>query len=57
MRTSALTPARYLALTCALVLGAGGCGDGSKTPALSRTEEVVRSAPIPPENSPKLGVV
>lgn len=57
MRTPAMLPFRYLALSCALVLGALGCGDGSKTPALSRTEEVVRSAPVPPENAPKLGVV
>jgi hypothetical protein len=48
---------RELALPCALALGAAGCDGGAKTPALSRTEEVVRSAPIPGENAPKLGVV
>ena len=56
MRPSALPRLRSLALP-ALVLGAVGCGDGSKTPALSRTEEVVRNAPVPAENAPKLGVV
>src|SRR5689334_21144025 len=46
-----------LALPCALVLGVAACDGGAKTPALSRSEEVVRNAPIPPENAQKLGVV
>lgn len=57
MRTPASLRLRDLALPCALGLGVVGCDGGSKAPALSRTEEVVRSAPIPPENAPKLGVV
>src|SRR5437868_12221655 len=56
MRTSTLR-FRELALPCALGLVVAACDDGPKTPALSRSEEVVRSAPIPPENAPKLGVV
>lgn len=34
-----------------------GCDDAAKTPALSRSEQVVRNAPVPPESAPKLGVV
>ena len=56
MRTSAFR-FRNLALACALGSAAAACDVGSKTPALSLREEVVRSAPIPPENAPKLGVV
>jgi hypothetical protein len=56
MRTPAIC-FRDLALLCALGLGAAACDGGAKTPALSRTEEVVRSAPVPPENAPKLGIV
>src|SRR3954469_8377643 len=48
---------RQLALPCALGLGAAACDGHSKTPALSRTEEVVHNAPVPAENAPKLGVV
>jgi hypothetical protein len=48
---------RDLALPCALAIGVAGCDGGDKTPVLSRTAEVVRSAPIPAENAPKLGVV
>src|SRR5690349_3840701 len=57
MRTPGLLHARALALPLALSWGSLGCGDGTKAPALSHTEEVVRSAPIPAENAPKLGVV
>jgi len=56
MRTLAIR-LRDLALPCALALGSAACDDGPKTPALSRAEEVVRNAPVPPENAPKLGVV
>ncbi len=45
-----------LALGAALVFSVGGC-DTPKGPALSRTEDVVRTAPVPPENAPQLGVV
>lgn len=45
-----------LALGAALVFGVGGC-DTPKGPALSRTDEVVRTAPVPPENAPQLGVI
>jgi hypothetical protein len=48
---------RDLALPCALALGAVACDGKAKGPALSHIEEVVRSAPIPAENGPKLGVV
>jgi len=56
MRTLAIR-LRNLALPCALGIAAAACDGGPKTPALSRSEEVVRSAPIPPENAPKLGIV
>jgi len=56
MRTTTIR-LRELALPCALLLGAAACDGGAKTPALSRSEEVVRNAPIPPENAPKLGIV
>lgn len=56
MRTLAIR-LRDLALTCALGFGVVACDGGAKTPALSRSEEVVRSAPIPPENAPKLGII
>jgi hypothetical protein len=56
MRTPAIC-LRDLALLCALGLGAAACDGGAKTPALSLREEVVRNAPIPPENAPKLGIV
>jgi hypothetical protein len=46
-----------LALPCALGLGAAACDGDGKAPALSRSEEVVRNAPVPGENAPKLGVV
>lgn len=57
MRTLATLRFRQLALPCALGLGALGCENGPKTPALSRAEDVVRSAAVPPENAPKLGVI
>jgi hypothetical protein len=57
MLTSASLRLRQLALPCALGLGAAACDGDPKTPALSRSEEVVRSAPVPGENAPKLGVV
>ena len=48
---------RQLALPCALGLAAAACDGDRKTPALSRTDQVVHSAPVPGENAPKLGVV
>jgi hypothetical protein len=57
MLTFASLRLRPLALPCALGLGAAACDGDPKTPALSRREEVVRSAPMPGENAPKLGVV
>jgi hypothetical protein len=45
------------AIAVAGAVAVAGCSDGAKAPALSRTEQVVRSAPVPPENAPKLGVV
>ena len=48
---------RQLALPWALGLGAAACDGGSKTPALSRSEGEVHSAPVPAENAPQLGVV
>ncbi|HVY31766.1 MAG TPA: L,D-transpeptidase [Polyangiaceae bacterium] len=47
----------HYALLCAVALAGWGCDGGSKAPALSHTEEVVRQAPVPPENGPKLGIV
>lgn len=47
----------HYALPCAVALAGWGCEGGAKAPALSHTEEVVRQAPVPPENGPKLGVV
>ncbi len=57
MRTLATLRFADLALASALACGLVGCSGGSKAPALSHTEEVVRSAPVPAENAPKLGVV
>lgn len=56
MRASRNYRTSELALGAALVFGLGGC-DTPRGPALSRTEDVVRTAPIPPENGPLLGVV
>jgi hypothetical protein len=55
MRTPSPLRLGECALLGALALGSWGCDGGSKAPALSRPE-VVRNAPIPPENAPKLGV-
>ncbi len=57
MRTPGTLRLADLTLACALACGAVACSGGSKAPALSRTEEVVRSAPVPAENAPKLGVI
>jgi hypothetical protein len=57
MRTPAKLDPRAFALVLAFALATGACGDGSKTPALSRSNDVVREAPQPPENGPQLGVV
>ena len=57
MQASVRLRFRHLALPCALGLGVAACDGGSKAPALSRTEQVVRSAPVPAENGPQLGVV
>lgn len=45
-----------LALAFALVLGAWGCKKVD-APALSRSEGMVRTAPVPPENAPQLGII
>ncbi len=42
--------------TCLLACALSAC-DGEKGPALSRADEVVRTAPVPPENAPRLGVI
>lgn len=47
---------RAVISACALSLLALACDD-AKTPALSRVEPVVRTAPEPPENGPQLGVI
>ena len=57
MRTASKLRLRARALPCALALGAWGCDGGSKAPALSHSENIVKDAPVPPENAPKLGVV
>ena len=57
MRSPRKLDALALAAACMAVLASFGCDGGSKTPALSRTEGIVRSAPIPEENAAKLGVV
>jgi hypothetical protein len=46
-----------LAISVALALAGAACDDGAKTPALSHTQPLVRNAPTPPENGPKLGIV
>jgi hypothetical protein len=56
MRTESALRAPQAALLLALLAAASACGD-DKSPALSRTEDVVRTAPIPAENGPRLGVV
>ena len=56
LRAQPLRLCQY-ALSCALALANAGCNDGTKAPALSRVEDVVRAAPIPPEDGPRLGVV
>ena len=48
---------RDFALPCALALGVPACDGKAKGPALSHIEDVVRSAPTPAENGPKLGVI
>lgn len=57
MHTSANLGLLHRALVSALVVGAIGCDDGAKTPSLSRSEGIVRDAPVPPDNGPQLGVV
>jgi hypothetical protein len=49
--------ARTLIAALALVWAGSACSDGAKGPALSHTQQVVRNAPTPPENGPKLGIV
>jgi len=56
MRSNRQQLLHQLSLGCALVAFAGGC-DTTKAPALSRTEDVIRTAPTPPENGPQLGVI
>jgi hypothetical protein len=50
-------PLHTAALACTLALGGLSCDDVTKTPALSHTRQVVRNAPVPPENGPKLGAI
>jgi len=57
MRTPGQLRLRDLALPCALALGAAACDGKTKTPALSHTEDVVRSSPVPPENASRLGII
>jgi hypothetical protein len=57
MRTLGLLGTNALAAAVALALGCFGCDDGTKTPALSHTQPVVRNAPVPPKNGPQLGAV
>src|SRR6478735_3574341 len=56
MRSNRQQLLHQLSLGYALVAFAGGC-DTTKAPALSRTEDVIRTAPTPPENGPQLGVI
>jgi hypothetical protein len=39
------------------VCASAGCDGGSKSPALSHTETIVKTAPVPAENGPQLGAV
>lgn len=49
---------RLLALAPLLALCANvGCKGASDAPSLSRSERVVKSAPVPPEQGPQLGIV
>jgi hypothetical protein len=57
MRTSNSLRSGALASLLALALGNVSCDDAGKTPALSHTQPVVRNAPVPPENGPKLGAI
>ena len=59
MHTPGKLDPRALALggAIALALATSACDGGSKTPALSRSDYIVREAPQPPENGPQLGVV
>jgi hypothetical protein len=57
MRTPAKPHHCAFVVGSALVLAAAGCDGASNTPALSRSDDIVREAPEPPENAPQLGVV
>lgn len=57
MHTSSNLELYQWAIACALVVGATGCDDGPRAPALSLNEGIVKIAPVPPENGPQLGVV
>jgi hypothetical protein len=57
MRTPSMLEGLALLLPCALGAGTSACDDGAKTPALSLAEKIVKSAPIPAENAPALGVI
>ncbi|HEY6077955.1 MAG TPA: L,D-transpeptidase [Polyangiaceae bacterium] len=49
---------RLRALAPLLALWANvGCQGGSDAPSLSRTETIIKSAPVPPERGPQLGIV
>lgn len=53
LRTGGLSlPLFFVLASCA-----SGCDGGTHDPTLSRVEEVVRGAPVPPENAPQLGIV
>jgi hypothetical protein len=52
--------ARALTRAClglALGLGAWGCKNDAPAPSLSHVEELVKSAAVPPENAPPLGII
>ncbi len=57
MRSSGRLETSTLAYCCAISLAAVACDRHDDAPALSRTESVVRDAPEPPENGPKLGAI
>jgi hypothetical protein len=57
MRSPRKLDALALAVPCMAAIASLGCDRDSKTPALSRADGIVRTAPIPPENAAKLGVV
>jgi hypothetical protein len=57
MRTARRLQVHELSLLGAVAFTTWGCDGGPQGPALSHTEPLVRTAPVPAENGPKLGVV